>query len=130
MKSTRTAVFDTSAALAFFNQERGAAIVARLAARAAMSSVNLAEIATKMAEWEIPPAKIDTWIQGMKLQVVPFDTAQAMDVGSLRPTTRAFGLSLGDRACLALGRKLRVPVYTAESAWAGIDVGVRIELIR
>jgi len=54
----------------------------------------------------------------------------AVTIGRLRPATRGLGLSLGDRACLALGLRLGLPALTADGAWAGVSVGVRVELIR
>jgi ribonuclease VapC len=128
--SARTAVLDTSALIALYNQERGASIVRRLLSRSAFSSVNLAEIATKMTEWQVPSENVAVWIRELRIEIVPFDRDQAMEVGALRQHTHPRGLSLGDRACLVLGRKLNAPVYTSERAWADINVGVRIELIR
>jgi PIN domain nuclease of toxin-antitoxin system len=66
----------------------------------------------------------------LSLEVVPFDAEQAYMTASLRPATRALGLSLGDRACLALGLRHGVPVLTADQLWAKADVGVKVEVIR
>jgi ribonuclease VapC len=128
--SARTAVLDTSALIALYNQERGASTVRRLLSRSAFSSVNLAEIATKMSEWQVPSDIAISWIRELRIDIVPFDRDQAMEVGALRQYTHPHGLSLGDRACLVLGRKLNATVYTSERAWADINIGVRVELIR
>ena len=66
----------------------------------------------------------------LPLQVVPFSPEDALISGSLRAATRPKGLSLGDRCCLALGVKLRLPVLTTEGRWRDIDVGVKVEVIR
>ncbi len=62
--------------------------------------------------------------------IVPFDQELASIAAGLESLTRPFGLSLGDRACLALGIRLSLPILTADQAWAKLDVGVKVELIR
>jgi ribonuclease VapC len=69
-------------------------------------------------------------VPGDLLVIFPLDEAQAREAARLRPSTRAAGLSLGDRACLALAASLKLPVLTADRAWAGLQVGVVVELIR
>ena len=69
-------------------------------------------------------------IDRLRLPVITFDASDAKVVASLWPSTRASGLSLGDRACLALGLRLGVPVLTAERAWANLKIGVDVGIIR
>jgi PIN domain nuclease of toxin-antitoxin system len=69
-------------------------------------------------------------IERLRLPVIPFDAADAKIVASLWPPTRPSGLSLGDRACLALGLRLGVPVLTADRAWASLKLGVDVGVIR
>jgi PIN domain nuclease of toxin-antitoxin system len=69
-------------------------------------------------------------IRRFSLQVEAFSANQAYAVAQMRAPTRQAGLSLGDRACLALARELRCPALTADRQWAAIDVGVEIRLIR
>lgn len=45
-------------------------------------------------------------------------------------TTRQLGLSLADRACLALARQLSLPVLTADHAWAEAALELEVKLIR
>ena len=66
----------------------------------------------------------------LNLRVVAFDEPQARAAARLRFLTRHIGLSLGDRACLALGDRLGCPVVTADRVWASLDVGVAIVVIR
>jgi len=66
----------------------------------------------------------------MDLRVVPFDGLQARTAARLRSTTRHAGLSLGDRACLALADRLGYPVVTADRVWASLEVGIEIIMIR
>ena len=62
--------------------------------------------------------------------LVPFDIDLAERAAELRASTRAFGLSLGDRACLALAQRLRLPVVTAERTWAKLNLGIEVQLVR
>lgn len=64
------------------------------------------------------------------LPAVPTAAICAEAAARLRPATRHAGLSLADRACLALARRLGVPAVTADRAWGDLDVGVEVRLIR
>jgi ribonuclease VapC len=124
------AVLDASALIAFLRNEPGADKVAAVLAGSCVSAVNLAETISKMVEYGKPLDAVAYQIERLRVPVIPFDTEQAKLVASLWKTTRVMGLSLGDRACLALGLKQGVPVLTADQLWAKADVGVKIELIR
>ncbi len=124
------AVLDTSALMAVLNIEPGIERVMPVLHEAWVSSVNLAEMVTKMAEAGRTDAAIRSAIGGLSIVVVPFDERLAYATGELRPQTKHLGLSLGDCACLALAKRLDLPAYTAERAWARLDVGARIIVIR
>lgn len=122
---------DASAVVAMMTGEPGAAVVAQaMREGAVISAVNLAEVVTKLhndgGDEEAIRADLDT----LGLTVIPFDEELAFQTGLLRPSTRAPGLSLGDRACLALARRLGVPALTADRLWTTVDVGVTVQLIR
>jgi len=124
-------VLDASAILAVINSEPGVEkLTTDLLARAVGSAVNLAEVQTKLVSrgWSFEQA----WEDGTSpvREVLPFDEEQAKVAGDLVTQTRHLGLSLGDRACLALGIALDVPVYTAEKAWKKLKVGAKIHVIR
>ena len=123
-------VLDASAILALLNQEEGAELVAPFLADAVISTVNLAEVVTRLALAGMPETAIREALALLPLESVPFDVGQAIDVGLLAPTTRPSGLSLGDRACLILARRLDATAVTADQAWMGIDAEVAVELIR
>jgi len=122
-------VLDSSAVLAVINQEDGADLVRPLLGHAMISAVNVAEVHTKLTEYGDETIQKGRALLGL-LDVVPFDTAQARRTGELRPSTRAAGLSLGDRACLALGIELDAEVYTCEGEWARVDLPCTIRIIR
>jgi ribonuclease VapC len=95
-----------------------------------ISSVNLAEVLTRLPELGVPEHAAEGAIAELNLRVIAFDETQARATAQLRPATRHAGLSLGDRACLALANVMEYPAVTADRAWARIDAGVEIVLIR
>lgn len=123
-------VLDASALLAYLLDEPGADAVAEIIDSSCISTVNLSEVAARLARDGLTPAEFAGDISEMNLQVIPFLTDDALAVASLEPKTRRLGLSLGDRACLALGLARGEPVYTADRVWAKLDIGVKIISIR
>ena len=123
-------VIDASALLALLNAEAGSDVVSEALPGAAISAVNLAEVAAKLVEANMPIDAVRTILEPLDLDVRPFDAELAYASGALRATTRRLGLSLGDRACLALGQLLARPVLTTDRAWAGLDLGVTVRTIR
>jgi len=124
-------VLDASAILAVINGEPGAdTLTPDLLARAVASAVNLAEVQTKLVSrgWTSAQAWDDA--TSPVREVLPFDEEQARITGDLVTQTGPLGLSLGDRACLALGIALKLPVYTAERAWKKLKISVPIHVIR
>jgi len=124
-------VLDASAILALLNQEAGAEMVATFVAEgAAVSAVNLAEVVAKLGEAGLPEEAIETALASLGLEIVDFDVDLAYRAARLRPTTQHLGLSLGDRACLALAQARKQPVVTADRSWATVPIGVPIQPIR
>ena len=123
-------VLDSSAVMAVLQKEPGSERVISQLGRAAMSAVNYAEVLTKLSRTGGDLNRVLPDIGNLIHEIKPFDDELALLVGSLEPQTRAKGLSLGDMACLALGKSLNVPVLTADRNWAGLEIGVQIELIR
>jgi PIN domain nuclease of toxin-antitoxin system len=122
---------DTAAVLAIVHREPGADRALRATRQGALiSAVNVAEIATKLAERGDFASAIRQTVGRLELEVVPYDDEQAIQTGLLRPLTRVAGLSLGDRACIALARQTSLPVVTADRIWASLQLGVTVHLIR
>ena len=124
-------VLDASAILAVINCEPGAEkLTPELLAGAIGGAVNLAEVQNKLVSrgWTSDQAWEDA--TSPVREVLAFDGEQARIAGTLVTGTTHLGLSLGDRACLAVGIALRLPVYTAEKAWRKLKVGARIHVVR
>ena len=124
------AVLDASALLVFLNGEVGASEVLLALNNAIMSSINHSEVVARLSDTGMPATEIRESIDGLRIEIVPFDTEQSYAAGMLREATRASGLSLGDRACLTLGIQLGLPVLTADRVWADLDLGVEVKLVR
>lgn len=126
----KAAVLDASALLCLLNEEQGSERVLEALPTGVISAANLAEVVSKLRERGLSVEEVEDVLGGLPLDVRSLTAAQAYANGHLRPATRAFGLSLGDRACLALAAELGMPALTADKAWAGLDIGVAVELIR
>jgi ribonuclease VapC len=123
-------IFDASAVIALLNQERGHEIVAQYLEKAVMSTVNLSEVLAVFIDTDTPKEVLQSSLQELIKEIIPFDEQQALVTASLRKITKAHGLSLGDRACLALASQLKLPVLTADKAWSKISLPLKIILIR
>jgi PIN domain nuclease of toxin-antitoxin system len=126
-----SAVLDASVILAILFQERGADnMTDAILAGAVVSAVNLAEVQSKLVKMGHDPGQ--AWGDALLLDSdpEPFTAEQAKIAGSLIAHTERYGLSLGDRSCLALAITLKAPVYTTEQVWKNVNVGIPIHVIR
>ena len=123
-------VLDASAVLAVLNGERGEKKVIPILAESAISSVNLTEVAAKLLEagMDEAGARLAVSVLGIG-EIVDFTEDFAWEAARLRPLTKQYGLSLGDRACLALSIKLKVPAITADKQWSKLKL-CRVIVIR
>ena len=125
-------LLDASALLAALHEEVGWARVRdALRAGAAMSAVNAAEVSAHLRVGDWSASQVSDVFNDLGIDVVPFDRATALLSGAYRPRTAQLGLGLGDRACLATARRLRLPVLTADRVWGRLRLrGVNVVLIR
>ncbi|HYN41987.1 MAG TPA: type II toxin-antitoxin system VapC family toxin [Thermoanaerobaculia bacterium] len=123
-------VLDASAILVLINDEPGAAAVAEALEDAVVSAVNLSEVVAKLLDAGMPRDEAEDTLGGLGLEVLPFNEAAAWSAAALRTGTKKAGLSLGDRACLALARELGLPALTSDTAWAKTPAGVEVRLVR
>jgi len=124
-------VLDASALLAVLNREPGAdRLTPEMLSTATSSTVNLAEVQGKLVRRGLAPG--DAWHATLSpiREATAFTAEHAEAAGNLITKTHPLRLSLGDRACLALGIFLRAPVYTADKSWKKPKLGVPIHLIR
>jgi ribonuclease VapC len=130
------AVADASALLAYLQSEPGEDIVAEaMAGGLVMSTVNVAEVLSKLADAGATAegaltTLIERGVLAGTVTTEPFSDGDALNSAKLRERTISAGLSLADRACLALGMRLGLPVLTADRVWASLDIGVVVQVIR
>ncbi len=124
-------LLDASALLALLGGEPGGdRVAAAIASGAAIGSVNLAEVASKLISGGVPDHDVRDALGGLSLRVLDFDEDRAYRTASLTQRTHQHGLSLGDCACLALAQRAGLPTLTADRSWGDLDVGVDLRLIR
>ncbi|MGO8932499.1 MAG: type II toxin-antitoxin system VapC family toxin [Terracidiphilus sp.] len=124
------AVLDSSAILAVVFNETGGDIVLPLLRGGLLSTVNLAEVHTRLVLRGVGADFAWRRVMAFGCEVSFFDDLQARLAGELVAQTRPYGLSLGDRACLALAIQRKATVYTTDAAWKNLNLGIRVEVIR
>jgi ribonuclease VapC len=124
------AIFDASALLALLLGEPGGAGVEPLLLGGATSAVIACEVQTRLVDKGMPATEARTALNDLGLAIAPFAADDATAAAALRPATRKAGLSLGDRACLALAYRTGWPVYTADRPWTTLGLDLDIRLIR
>ena len=123
-------VLDASAVLAILNSEAGAEVVWEQLPGAYLSAVNAAEVAAKLVDGGAAAEEAGQTFQRLGARIMPFEAADIVPAARIRVISRSAGLSLGDRACLALASRLGMPALTADRIWAKVETGVEIKLIR
>ncbi len=125
-----TSVLDASALLAMLQGEPGGDRVAEAIPDAVISAVNITEVVAKLCDKGLAQKQARETMEILSLNVVEFDMSQAIEAGGLRPSTRDYGLSLGDRACLALAARVGATALTTDRAWAQLEIGISVDVIR
>lgn len=115
-------ILDASALLALIKNETGAEIVENLLGKIIMSTINISEVATILLDIGMTNQECEQSIFPFISQIIHFDQKQALRVATLRKETKSKGLSLGDRACIALGIEMNLPIYTADKVWAELNI--------
>lgn len=123
-------VFDSSAILALIFDEPGGELVLSKLPGGMISTLNHSEVVARMVEHGQTFSEAKKIVARMQLEVVPFDRGQAERAAELRASTQGFGLSLGDRACIALAESAGVGALTGDRRWAEAPLPIPIELIR
>lgn len=123
-------VFDSSAILALLKMEAGHEIVAQNLERAIVSSVNFSEVVTVLARKGFGQDRVVKSLKETFLHIEDFNVEQAIIAAALDDATKRHGLSLGDKACLALAKSKNLSVLTADRIWGGLNLWIKVKLIR
>lgn len=127
-----TVVIDAAALMALMLDEPGADVVMHVVRNSAMSAVNLSECLARGVERGATPEDVLAIVRSLEIRVMPFELEDALAAARLREMTRAAGIGIGDRTCMALGQRLNLPVYTADRRMAvtAEAIGLEARLIR
>ena len=125
-----TTVLDASALLSFLQDEPGGDHVEAVLPEAVISSVNWAEVMQKSVAAGVDVDGMRDDLEALGLKILSFTAEEAELAGRLWQQTRQAGLSLGDRACLSVGIKLKALVLTADQIWVSLDLPVTVQCIR
>lgn len=126
----KSVVLDASALIALIYEEKGMELVEKHMPHSLISSVNMTEVASYMIKQGMPELQVIKLLEDLGLKVIDYDFSLAMTAAKLIKKTAAKGLSLGDRACLALAIHQNLDVLTADKVWSQFDLGIEINLIR
>lgn len=127
----KSVVLDSSSLIALLSEEKGQEKIIEILPYAVMSTVNIAEVVKFLIDRKgLTKQQIYKIVQSIIPNIVPFDEEQAFLSGELITDTKRLGLSLGDRSCLALALSKGYIVYTADKAWANLQLNCKIILIR
>lgn len=112
-------LLDTSAVLGYLNDEPGRDVVATVlvSGEARISLVNQTEVLSKLCDWGMSFENAKVVLGKLAIPFEAFTTETALEAARLRSLTRAHGLSLGDRACLATARLCKLDVLTGDRPW-------------
>ena len=123
-------ILDASALLAYLHKETGWEVVQRALADTCIGTVNWSEVAQKISQKGMDVEVIRGLLEELGVTIEPFSVEQAEFAARLWEKSRPYGLSLADRACLALAMQRELPVITADRAWSELELNIEIQLIR
>jgi ribonuclease VapC len=127
-------VMDASAILVILRGEPGCDYVQELlqSEECSISSVNMAEVGSKLIDYGLPPEEFPRIARQLQIDIIDFNAEQSIQSAQIRKITRSAGLSLGDRACVALTQLMQGCVVTSDRAWLDISeaAGVKVIMIR
>jgi ribonuclease VapC len=123
-------VLDATALLALLNEEPGKDLVEEAIGDCSISAVNYCEVIGKLIDAGVPDDDARHTVDLLNIEIVDFDANLAFRAASLWLATKRFGLSLGDRCCLALGLARKATVLTSDRNWSKLKIGAKVKLIR
>ncbi len=123
-------VLDSSALIALIGEEKGSGVVEKYITNSEISTVNLAEVVSYMIRHGMEKETATSLLKDISIPTVDFDESQAFIAAGLILKTKSKGLSLGDRACLALAMQRNAMVLTGDKVWTELNLDVKIKLIR
>ena len=128
-KKNKLQLLDTSAIIALLQKEPGYKLVEEVIASSAISAINFSELVAVLARSSIPEDEINIIITDIVPETIPFSKDLAIITGKLASKSKEYGLSLGDRACLATGQYYGMEIYTADKVWTKLQKHIKSKII-
>ncbi len=124
-------IFDASALIALFAKENGYQTIKIHMKDAIISSVNIAEVYKYCIETQnLAQNDARKLIELADIKIIDFCHEQALISSTIIHKTKAYGLSLGDRACIALALFKNHPILTCDKIWEKLDLSVKFIMAR
>lgn len=123
-------IVDASALLAAIHEEKGGDSVKKIIDVCIISAINWSVVLQKLERAAIDSSQVETALKALGLEVTDFTDEDAHIAASLWGDSKALGLSLADRACVATAIRLNANVITADKIWRQLEIGIEIKLIR
>ncbi|MEM8669465.1 MAG: type II toxin-antitoxin system VapC family toxin [Planctomycetota bacterium] len=125
----KKAVLDASAVIAFVKRERGHEIVREWISGSVLSAVNYAEVLQTLGKTSGNRNLIEATLSNLRVSVADFDADHARNVAELYAIANK-GISLADRACMAVGRTLDLPIVTGDHKWSELELNHELIIFR
>ena len=122
-------LFDTSALIALLKKEQGHEMLSEVLTHSSISAVNFSELVAVLIRNNIEEKEIDEILQDIVPEILPFDEKIAIKAGKIINITKEYGLSLGDRACIATSIHYNIPVYTTDKVWEKIAKQLHLNVV-
>ena len=123
-------VLDTSALIALLHRETGWETVQGVLDHSAICAIHLTEAITKLRRKGGEPRLVERYLRGLPMPVLPWSEELAWESRDMAPLAWTHGISLADRACLAMARHLDAVAMTSDTEWANLKLDVRVVLFR
>jgi len=124
-------VFDSSALIALFAKEKGFEVIKQHLKNAIISSVNIAEVYKYCIDVQnLTEDECNDIVNISGVKIIEFDQKQALTTAQIYPKTKKYGLSLGDRACIALAIEKECSVLTCDKIWEKVHIDVEFIMAR
>jgi len=128
---TNNTIFDASAAIALFAKEKGREVIKKHLKNAIISSVNVSEIYKYCIDRQrLTTSECENLMKISAIKIIDFDAKQALIAADIYPKTKKLGLSLGDRACIALAIDKDCPILTCDKIWAKVNLDIKFIMAR
>ena len=120
-------LLDASAYIAYISQEPGCDVVSEIIGKSCINTVTYTEIISFYTKKGLSDDLLKELCQYVEIINVNENICYA--AGHMIKTSRDYGLSLGDRLCLATAQYFNLTVYTADKIWLRVADELKINIV-